>query len=180
MHFFIIFFLLFFFRILFILFYPDFGGDYDIYSTVAKNILRGCGVSLSDPLSNECIPHFGGNHGPGYDFFIATIWYITDNSNNAVRILQTFIYCIFCLYSIYTVSLFIKNKLFILFLGILFAFSPLLVAWPRYVQTETLAIAFTYFLIAELLISYKKKKVRVIQIGLALILATWVRLDNIF
>ena len=29
-------------------------------------------------------------------------------------------------------------------------------------------------------ISYKKKKVRVIQIGLALILATWVRLDNIF
>ena len=62
-----------------------------IYSIVAKNILRGCGVSLSDPLSEECIPHFGGN-GPGYDAFIATVWYFFNKSNNAVRIIQNLIY----------------------------------------------------------------------------------------
>ena len=38
-------------RLFFILSFPETGGDFDIYSTVAKNILRGCGVSLSDPLS---------------------------------------------------------------------------------------------------------------------------------
>ena len=85
-------------RFIFVVFFPETGGDYDIYSKVAKNILRGCGVSLSDPLSNDCVPHFGGNHGPGYDAFIASIWYFFDQSNNAVRIIQTFIYCSFCIY----------------------------------------------------------------------------------
>ena len=68
-------------RLVFIIYFPETGGDFDIYSTVAQNILRGCGVSLSDPLSSECIQHFGGNHGPGYDAFIASIWYFFDMSN---------------------------------------------------------------------------------------------------
>ena len=73
-----IFFLSFLSRLIFVIFFPETGGDSEIFITVAKNILRGCGVSLSDPASNECIPHFGGNHGPGYDIFMASVWYLFD------------------------------------------------------------------------------------------------------
>ena len=79
-------------RILFILFFPEYGGDYEIYTTVAKNILNGCGVSLSDPLSEQCIPHFGGNHGPGYPLFISIGWLIFNNSDTAIRIMQSIIF----------------------------------------------------------------------------------------
>ena len=97
MYFLIIFLLTFILRSIFVFFFPETGGDYDIYSTVANNILRGCGVSLSDPLLDDCVPHFGGNHGPGYDAFISLIWYLTDYSNNAVRLIQALIYSFFCI-----------------------------------------------------------------------------------
>ena len=167
-------------RLVFIFLFPETGGDYDIYSTVAKNILRGCGVSLSDPYSDNCVPHFGGNHGPGYDFFIAIIWYFFEQSNSAVRIIQTFIYCFFCFYLLSALRKHIEEKNFLIFFGIILSLSPLLIAWPRYIQTETLSIAFTLFLIAELLHSFNEKKIRVFSVSIALILATWVRLDNIF
>ncbi len=167
-------------RLLFIILYPETGGDYDIYSTVAKNILRGCGVSLSEPLSGLCIPHFGGNHGPGYDAFIALVWYLFDGSNLAVRVTQTLIYSSLCVYLLYAVQKQISSKKLLLFLAFLLSFSPLLIAWPRYVQTETLSIALTLFIIAELLLSLSSKKVRILKISLALILATWIRLDSIF
>jgi len=167
-------------RSIFVFLFPETGGDYDIYSTVAKNILRGCGVSLSDPSSYNCVPHFGGNHGPGYDFFIAIIWYFFEQSNSAVRIVQTFIYCFFCFYLLCAVRKHIEEKVFVISFGIILSLSPLLVAWPRYIQTETLSIAFTLFLISELLYSFNEKKIRVVSVSVALILATWIRLDNIF
>ncbi len=179
-YFFFIFTLSFCVRFFFIITFPETGGDYDIYSTVAKNILRGCGVSLSDPLSNQCLAHFGGNHGPGYDAFIALIWYFFNDSNNAVRIIQSLIYSFFIIYFLIALKRFVKEKSFIIVFGIILSLSPLLVAWPRYVQTETLAVAFTIFTLSELLFSLHEKKVRVFSIAIALTLATWIRLDNIF
>ena len=167
-------------RIFFIIFFPETGGDYEIYSTVAKNILNGCGVSLSDPLTNECIPHFGGNHGPGYPLFISTIWFISDSSNYLVRITQTFIYSLSCLWLMRSIHLLYNKKNIVIILGFVLAMSPLLIAWPRYIQTETLSIAATIFLLAELILSIVNKKIRIISIAVALILATWIRLDNIF
>lgn len=179
-YFFFIFLLSFFARLFFIIIFPETGGDFDIFSTVAKNILRGCGVSLSDPLTDECVAHFGGNHGPGYDAFIAFVWYLFNDSNSAVRVIQSLIYSSFLIYLLIAIQKFINNKNFIIVLGIILALSPLLVAWPRYVQTETLAIAFTIFTLSELLFSLNEKKIRIFRIALALTLATWIRLDNIF
>jgi len=167
-------------RILFILFYPEPGGDYEIYTTVAENILSGCGVSLSNPLTEECIPHFGGNHGPGYPLFISLVWATFNHSDLAIRIIQSIIYSIACLWLIRSTYVLTNNKKFIIVVGILLAFSPLLIAWPRYVQTETLSIAATIYLLAEIILSLSIKKVRIISISLALIFATWIRLDNIF
>ena len=127
-YFFLIFFLSFFVRLFFIIFFPETGGDFEIFSTVAKNILKGCGVSLSNPFSAECVPHFGGNHGPGYDAFIAFIWYFFNESNNAVRVIQTVIYSSFLIYLLHAIRQFINNKNFIIFIGIILSLSPLLLA----------------------------------------------------
>jgi len=67
-----------------------------------------------------------------------------------------------------------------IFIAILLASSPLMIAWPRYIQTETLSLAATIYLLAEIILSLSIKKIRIISISLALIFATWIRLDNIF
>ena len=167
-------------RVLFIYFFPEQGGDYEIYTTVAENILNGCGVSLSNPLSDECIPHFGGNHGPGYPLFLSIAWSIFNHSDNAIRIIQSIIYAISCLWLMRSTYILTKDKRIMISIAILLALSPLLIAWPRYVQTETLSIAATIYLLAELILSFAIKRIRVISIGIALIIATWIRLDNVF
>lgn len=176
----IFFFVILFPRIGFIFLFPETGGDYEIYTTVAKNILKGCGVSLSDPLTNDCVPHFGGNHGPGYPFFISMVWSIFNYSDDAVRIIQSIIYSLAGIYLLHSTYVLTKNKKIILYLLFILALSPLLVAWPRYVQTETLSIAASIYLLSELMLSLSKNKIKIISIALALIFATWIRLDNIF
>ena len=174
------FFIIIFPRLLFILFYSDLGGDSEIYTTVAENILNGCGVSLSNPLTKECIAHFGGNHGPGYPLFISLVWATFNHSDLAIRIIQSIIYSISCLWLIRSIYILTNNKKPMIIIGLILAFSPLLIAWPRYVQTETLSLAATIYLIAEIVISLSLKKIRIISISVALIFATWIRLDNIF
>ena len=176
----IFFFVILFPRIGFIFLFPETGGDYEIYTTVAKNILKGCGVSLSNPLTNDCVPHFGGNHGPGYPFFISMVWSIFNYSDNAVRIIQSIVYSGAGIYLLHSTYVLTKNKKIILYLLFVLALSPLLVAWPRYVQTETLSIAASIYLLSELMLSLFKNKIKIISIALALIFATWIRLDNIF
>ena len=176
----VFFFIIIFPRILFIILFPELGGDYEIYTTVAENILNGCGVSLSNPLTDECVPHFGGNHGPGYPLFLSLVWSIFNHSDNSVRIIQSIIYALSCLWLIRSTYILTQDKKVMIFIAILLAFSPLLIAWPRYVQTETLSIAATIYLLAELILSVAIKRIRIISIGLALIFATWIRLDNVF
>lgn len=167
-------------RLLIIFLFPETGGDYEIYNTVAKNIIKGCGVSLSNPSGNYCLPHFGGNHGPGYPFFISIIWYLFGEQDYLVRVYQALIYAICCLYLLYSMKNILKKPKILFTFGLLLSFSPLLLAWPRYLQTETLSIAFSIYLLAEIIFSLRDKKIRIIPISLALILATWIRLDNIF
>ena len=176
----VFFFTIIFFRALFIIFFPASGGDYEIYTTVAENILNGCGVSLSDPLTAECIPHFGGNHGPGYPLYLSGVWYIFNHSDYAARFIQSVIYSLCSIWLIRATYKLTNNNKTCIILGLLLVFSPLLIAWPRYVQTETLSIAATILLIAELILSLSAKKIRIIGVGIALIFATWIRLDNIF
>ena len=176
----VFFFIIMFPRILFIIFFPELGGDYEIYTTVAENILNGCGVSLSNPLTDECVPHFGGNHGPGYPLFLSLVWSIFNHSDNAVRVIQGIIYALSSLWLMRSLYILTQDKKVMIFIAILLACSPLLIAWPRYVQTESLSIAATIYLLAEIILSLSKKNIRIIPISLALIFATWIRLDNIF
>ena len=123
-------------RIFFILFFPETGGDYEIYTAVAENILNGCGVSLSDPSTGECIPHFGGNHGPGYPVFISLIWSAFNHSDTAVRITQAVIYSISCLWLCYGIYNLTNNKKLLILFGLVLAFSPLTMAYYTYEYTN--------------------------------------------
>lgn len=166
-------------RFFFIYFFPETGGDYEIYTTVAKNIVNGCGVSLSLPGTTDCVPHFGGNHGPGYPIFISLVWSIFNFSDYMVRYIQAIIYGFACIWLSYCIYKYSGKKRSIIIIGIITGLSPLLIAWPRYVQTETLALAASIWVLGEIFLSLSKNKIRIYTVALSLIIATWIRLDNI-
>ena len=77
---------------------------------VAGNIIKGCGVAISLIDSETCIPHFGGNQGPGYPFFIALNWMLSDNSNLVVRLAQSIIVCVSVVYFVKAIEKFLQSK----------------------------------------------------------------------
>ena len=166
-------------RLIFVFLFPGSGGDWDIYSTVAENILNGCGVSLSNPESVECIPHFGGNQLPGYPAFVALLWEVFDHKDVSIRLAQTLIYTLSLLWLVRSVYVYTLSARVALLVGIVMAVSPLQIAWPRFTQTETLALATTILVIAELLYSLAYNRLRIIPLAVALSFAMFIRLDGI-
>jgi 4-amino-4-deoxy-L-arabinose transferase-like glycosyltransferase len=166
-------------RLIFVFLFPGSGGDWDIYSTVAENILNGCGVSLSDPESATCVPHFGGNQLPGYPAFIALVWEVFDHKDAAIRLAQTFIYVASLLWLVRSVYIYTLSTRIALLVGFVMAISPLQIAWPRFTQTETLALAATILVLAELLYSLAYKRLRIFSLAVALSFAMFIRLDSV-
>jgi 4-amino-4-deoxy-L-arabinose transferase-like glycosyltransferase len=169
-------------RLLFIILAPEAVGDGKLYLNVAENIFTGCGVSISGiftPGYDGCTPHFGGNHGPGYPAFIAGVWWISGHSDFAVRIAQGMIYITSLVYLVGAIHRYTFSSKLALFSGLILAISPLQVAWPRFIFTETLALAGTLWLFAELIKSLHESKLRVIPIAFALILSTFIRIDGV-
>jgi hypothetical protein len=166
----------------FIFYFPYSGGvgsDSASYKLVADNILNGCGVSMSKIGSATCIPHFGGNQGPGYPAFIASTWLITGHSDLAVRLLQAFLYSISIIYLVESVSRYTKSFKISLILGIILVISPLHTAWSRFILSECLTIAGTLWVFAEIIRSLQSKSLRILPIAFAFVFTTFMRLDAI-
>ena len=166
-------------RLFFIFYAPTSGGDWDIYSTVAENILSGCGVSLSNPESGECNPHFGGNQGPGYPAFVALMWWLGGHSDMIIRVAQATLGVVAIVYMVKATLLYSSSFKIATTVGLVLALSPLEIAWPRYLQTETLSLAGTLWVFSELLISLQMSKIRTFHLSVALIAVTFIRLDAI-
>ena len=166
-------------RTYFIIFFPESGGDGKTYTLVAENILTGCGVSISEIGSNQCVPHFGGNQGPGYPTFIAIVWALSGHSDLAVRLVQAFFCIAAILYIMDAIYLYKDYGKLAMLVGLVLALSPLHSAWPRFFFAETLALAATLWLFAELIKSLQLSNLRVVPIGIALVVATFIRLDAI-
>jgi Dolichyl-phosphate-mannose-protein mannosyltransferase len=164
-------------RLPFILIFPTTGGDADIYSTVAQNILSGCGVSLSDPASGACVPHFGGNQGPGYPFFMAAVWFLSNHSDMAVRLVQAAALAGAIGWAAYAFAGLLESRGAGIVLGIVLALSPLQLAWSRYLVTEALSLAATIGFFAVVLLSIRDNRLRVVALGVVLAVATFIRLD---
>jgi hypothetical protein len=165
--------------IFFIFAFPEYGGDSRVYTLVAKNILYGCGVSISELGSDICVPHFGGNQGPGYPAFIALIWSLSGHSDLAVRLLQAIIYIMSIVYVVNSIHQYTSSLKKALIVGLVLAISPLHVAWPRFIFTETLALAGTLWVFGALILSFHNRKLRILPIGIGLICVTFIRLDSI-
>ena len=103
------------------------------------------------------IPHFGGNQGPGYPFFVALNWWLFDHSNLATRITQNAALCSSIIYFVLALEKFMSCRKKAAIIGIIIAVSPCTVAWPRFMQTETLALAGTLWIFSALLNSVTQK-----------------------
>jgi hypothetical protein len=167
-------------RLIFVFAFPETGGDWDVYGAVAQNILRGCGVSLSDPSGAECVPHFGGNHLPGYPAFVALAWVLSGHSDMAIRVAQVLLHGLALLRLMSIVEHWTACRPIATAVGLVMALSPLDVAWPRYMQTETLALATAIWFFAEIVASIDQGRLRAIPLGLAIVAATFIRLDGVF
>ena len=165
--------------VFFIFAFPEYGGDSRVYALVANNILEGCGVSISELGSDICVPHFGGNQGPGYPAFIALIWSLSGHSDLAVRLVQAMLYIMSIVFVVNSIHHYTSSLKKALIVGLVLAISPLHVAWPRFIFTETLALAGTLWVFGELIISLHNRKLRILPIAIGLICVTFIRLDAI-
>lgn len=165
-------------RAAFVYFYPIIRGDGFLYIDIAQNIYKNFCVSISDVSSGECKPSWGEHQLPGYPFFIAITW-IIDESLNSVRIFQCLIFSISICYISLSIKSYTKSKNLYLFIALILSISPLSIAWPRHIFTETLAISLTLWVFAEIIFSLKENKLRIWQIALPMIFSIFVRIDLI-
>lgn len=154
-------------------------GDWAVYSRVAANIVRGCGVSVSDPAAAACVPHFGGNHLPGYPFFIAAVWSVFGRSELAVLVAQSVVFSLALVRLAYAARGFGADGRVVLAAAGVMALSPLQLGWARYGLTEMLALAATIWVFAELLASLGSGRLRVGALGAGLAVALFLRTDGV-
>lgn len=161
------------------LIFPTEAGDSPIYTLLAENIFRGCGLSYSDPNSAECILTSGG-YFPGYPAFIASIWYLFAKKTFLILMFQIACY-IFALYWLLrSVDLLTKNSRVVLAVGLFMALSPLQLGWFRFVLTEPLAISISIWFLAELFLSIAQKRLRILPLSIALAFSIYIRPDTAF
>ena len=96
-----------------------------------------------------------------------------------VRVVQAMLSVVAIVYMVRSVLFYSSSFKVAVLVGFVLALSPLEMAWPRYLQTETLALAGTLWVFSELLISLHKSEIRIFSLSIALIATTFIRLDAI-
>jgi len=158
---------------------PAVSPDGGVYLIVADNIrLNGC-LSLSDPTGGQCVPHWGGNHPPGYPIMLWLSWLPFGRTEFAGLAAQSILFALAAGWMARAAALYSGSMWMGLAAGFIVALSPVQVAWARFVLPETLALTGTIWLFAELMLSLEAKKLRIVPIGLALGLAFFARYDNL-
>jgi len=155
---------------------PHFEGDAHTYALVAENIQSNLCVSMSDPSSADCVPHWGGNQLPGYPAFIAAVWAIVGQSLTAPLLAQSLVSAIAIVYLVRVVQVVYGTGPAWMTLLVL-SLSPSLIGWSRALFTETLTIAASLWVLAELLRSYHESRLRVWPLAAVLAAGLFVRYD---
>jgi hypothetical protein len=157
------------------------GGDSIIYLRVAENILSNNCVSLSEPVSGKCMPHWGGNQLPGYPAFIASIWTVFGKSAGVVLFAQIAVFMASVVRLCQALLAWkegpFRNGYATWIVALLLGASPSLIGWSRAILTETLSIALALWLLAELITSLQDRKLSVFKIGIVLTLGIFTRYD---
>lgn len=162
-------------------FSPDLRGDWAVYQLVARNILRGCGVSLSPLEGLDCIPHFGGNGLPGYPAFIAMVWGLTGTQSTTLLLLvQAMVAAAAIAYLCYVLVRLTNDALSGASVGVLMAFSLPEIYWARNGLAETLTCAAITCALAELLRSKAEGRLRILPLAALISAGVFLRLDFVF
>ncbi len=164
-------------RLLLFSFHPDVG-DTRTYELLAENILRGCGLSFSEPTSTSCILASGG-YFPGYPAFIALNWFLFGHSNFPILLFQLGCYLVSLYWLLTAIGKLTNSRKVVLSVGMMLAISPLQIGWFRYILTEPLAIATATWFLAELVMSVAIGKIRKYHLALALSISVYIRPDTI-
>lgn len=163
------------------------GGDSERYLIVAKNIyLHNC-VSVSDPSTGECVPHWGGNQFPGYPLVLAAILAIAggDLSTNthdfaqAMVVVQATALVGTAILVGSAISRVTANPAAGKAATLIVALSPLHIAWPRFILTEAISIALTAWVLAELIHAIRDGRWHLVRVGIVLAAAFFVRYDAV-
>ena len=149
------------------------------YVRLGRNIAHNFCYSFSDYTTGDCIAHWGGSQPPGYPFFIALVDWLGGDSIQAVLVAQAIVAVAAICWLVRSLGELTGSSRLPLAVGIVLALSPLTVAWPRQGLTETLAIATTTFAFAEMIHGMAAGRLRILPISVALIMASFVRLDGI-
>ena len=166
-------------RLWLVIFAPAMAGDWTVYQTVAENILTNQCVSLSDPVSGACVPHWGGNQLPGLPWFIAAVWSVFPRDWIWVGIAQSLAIVLSTVYLAKSVAPLFPDRRWARAAGLLAALSPLVVPWARFSLPETLALAATQWIVAELVRSYLEGRLRVVPLAIASAIALFLRYDSV-
>ncbi|MDO8430315.1 MAG: glycosyltransferase family 39 protein [bacterium] len=159
--------------------------DARAYDSIAWNIVRGNGyleVSGVSPEKDNSIIRVG----PGYEIFLAAIYYIFGHSYEAVWIIQALLMAMTALLIFLTTKEIFQNHWNFL-IGIIAAalvgFSPDLITMQGMLMTETLGIfliVLTSYLFCRYYNAEEKSWISAILLGLAIGLATLVRAPALF
>ena len=163
-------------RLFLIYFFFEEGSDWEKYLNVAKNILNGCGVSQSYIEFETCKLSFGPNNGPGYSFYVSFFLILLKDSIYNLVYINLLISLIANLYLLSVVKRFYNFKIFSI-LFIILSFSPLTIGWYRFLLPEVLTLSFGIFLLAELIVLLKTKKINFFRLSFPVIFASFIRLD---
>jgi hypothetical protein len=167
-------------RLLLAIFEPALSGDAPIYETVAANILTSGCVSLADPVTGGCAPHWGGNQFPGFPVFIALIWAFFPDNWTSVSVAHSVIFSLSIVYLWFALDRYLNSTITILVTIGVVALSPLALPWARFSLSETLTLSVVAILTAELIRSLVQGRLRIPIIGLTLAVGFFIRFDTIF
>ena len=166
-------------RLPFILLAPGLTPDGETAILVAENMrLNGC-VSVSDPAAGECRPHAGGNQPPFYPAVIAISHALFGAGETPVRLIQAAAYAAAAAWLARAAALFAGSAAAGWAVGLAMAFSPVQIAWPRFLLTESFALAGTLWVLAECLLSLHQRRLRVLPLTAALLAAIAARYDSV-
>jgi hypothetical protein len=156
---------------------PYSDGDWHTYGNVARNLLNGCGVAVS--FTGTCQPHFGGAHLPLFPAFVAAVWWVFGESDNAIRVANVLVFALSNAVLCRAVLTATGSRAAAAAVGVLVSFSPMGARWFGTLLTEPLALAATTLVASELLLCLALGRVRFVRLALFTVLAVWVRLDGI-
>jgi hypothetical protein len=148
--------------------------DSDYYSEVAQNLVKH--HCFGWVHGETCTPVWG-NQPPGYPMFLAALQALGLQSLYHAVLAQTVTFAIAATYALWAWH---KSLATPLISGAILALSPVTIAWPRWVMTETLAGAMALWVFAEIFRSLTLRRLRILQLALALAAAILVRWDQIW